>query len=134
MCFPKPTSLLSILQTFLELVPQDQQKKIFLYLFKKNSDFPYFSSQIWGIFHFFQNAQKEPNWWKEQLWKKRVTGQKKNAQFAVSHPIWQPCAPGQPSLRSQQLFQSVTTPAWMATPVQEKCTNDNKIVTDHSGE
>ncbi len=45
-----------------------------------------------------------------------------------------PCAPGQLGLWSSQLVQSATIPPWMVTPVCEKRTADNKIVTDHRGE
>ncbi len=42
--------------------------------------------------------------------------------------------PGQLGLQSSQLVRSTTIPPWMATPVQEKRTANNKIVTDHRGE
>ena len=46
----------------------------------------------------------------------------------------QPRAPGQPSVRSEQLRKSATTPAWEKRTIPEKLDKDNKIVPDNEGE
>ena len=63
--------------------------------------------------------------------KPKVKHTKKNQPGAVGV---KPRAPGQPSVRSEQLRKAATTPVWQKRTIPEKWDKDNKIVPDNEGE
>ncbi len=69
-----------------------KNSKIFWKIQEKSWIFLKFFNFFVIFYDFFQNAQKEPNWWKEQLWKKKSNSPKKitpisNGVCGDSNPI-----------------------------------------------